>query len=44
MDKRAGAERVAVAFARAGGPVVAADALEEALGRARRPALDESPG
>jgi UDP:flavonoid glycosyltransferase YjiC (YdhE family) len=44
MDKGAGAERVAGAFAEAGGPVAAADALEDSLGSVKRPALDESPG
>jgi hypothetical protein len=44
MGKGAGAERVAAAFAEAGGPVAAADALEDSLGSVKRPALDESPG
>lgn len=44
MGKTAGAERVAAGFAAAGGPVAAADALEETLGRDRRPALDETAG
>lgn len=44
MGKRAGAERIAAAFARAGGPAAAVDALEETFGRDRRPAFGEKTG
>lgn len=44
VGRRAGAERIAGAFAAAGGPGAAAGALEGLLGRAARPALDETAG
>ena len=44
MRKRAGAERIASAFAAAGGPGAASDALEGLLGQVAHPALDETAG
>jgi MGT family glycosyltransferase len=43
MSRRPGAERIAAAFARAGGPSAAADAVEELLGPATRPRPGRPP-
>lgn len=44
MGRKAGAKSIAGAFAAAGGPGVAASALEGLLGRSARPALGETAG